>query len=219
MLTAAVEQALAIRGTVMLQTERSDRAWCSVHSAVGGQLEVRVGEPVRRGLSRRGGRAWLRDQGFVQVVDAWARPTEEGAEIPRLLTAALVEALGAAPDARLVTVLAHPGVLWAAGAPAPDAPHVEHLAFALTELLGAGRGKLAMGWGRPEVPRAWAFTTPDGILIEPDLRGDGDAGFTMSGDPRETAEELLRLLHEHHEASAPLFLALMEEDGSGLAAR
>ena len=75
----AVQRALDCRGTVMLAARDDERQWCAVCAAVDGTVEVRVGEPPsgwrHRGRRRRG-EAWLRDRGFVQVIDAWAKPMD-----------------------------------------------------------------------------------------------------------------------------------------------
>src|SRR3954468_16991822 len=72
----AVQRAIEVRETVMLAVDGNPCQWCAVCSAVDGSLELRVGEPgslSRRGERRRG-ESWLREHGFVHVVDAWAKP-------------------------------------------------------------------------------------------------------------------------------------------------
>ena len=85
----------------MLAVEGDDEQWCAVCAAVDGAVELRVGEPPRRGLRRRrdpAGEAWLRDHGYFQVIDAWTFPVpaETGdTQCAVTLEAALAGALGA----------------------------------------------------------------------------------------------------------------------------
>ena len=60
------------------------------------------------------GEAWLRDHGFVAIIDAWALPVPAATsdeQCAATLEAALAGGLGVEPDARLEHVLTHPGVL------------------------------------------------------------------------------------------------------------
>jgi hypothetical protein len=72
----AVQRAIELRGVVMLAARENDRQWCAVCAAVDGSLELRVGEPSGgwRRREKRTREAWLRDHGFIQVVDAWTKP-------------------------------------------------------------------------------------------------------------------------------------------------
>ena len=72
-----MREARRLRGTVVVGVAGREDLWCAVCTAVDGSVELRVGPVPRRGLLRRrapGGEAWLREHGFVPVVDAWSFP-------------------------------------------------------------------------------------------------------------------------------------------------
>jgi hypothetical protein len=174
-LAQAADEALELRGTVMLEVDGDQHRWCAVCASAQGDVELRVGEP-RRGLRawRPGaGEQWLADHGFVHVLDAWAQPILAGtsaATCAGILDEALAHGLGAPADASLVRTLVQPGVLDPARAPAPQAPAADHLTAALASLIAAGRGKAWFGSGRPEQTWCWAF-----------VAGDGDGARAVAG--------------------------------------
>jgi hypothetical protein len=158
-LVAAAERAIALGGAVMLSLRGDDHRWCAICAAVDGSIELRVGEPSRswRRWRPAAGEAWLRDHGFVHVIDAWAAPAVAGASTrvyAELLASALRDGLGTPDDRELVEVLLHPGVMGDAEPP-PSAPHAEHIRYAVTALAAHGRGKLDIQGGRPAATWAW----------------------------------------------------------------
>jgi hypothetical protein len=211
-LEQAVQRAVAIRGTVMLAARDDEHRWCAVCAAVDGTLELRVGEPRggwRHRDRRRKGEAWLRDHGFVQVIDAWANPIGRGVSArvcAETLDHALREGLAVAPGAELVEVLVHRGLLGAADPPVPGAPHGEHLRFALAGLARAGRGKLSVEGGRPAETWAWAFVDAGEMILSPESADE----WTVSLDAQEVtdaADRLTALLDR--DPRAPLFITCM----------
>jgi hypothetical protein len=218
----AVQQAIEVRGVVMLAARENDRQWCAVCAAVDGSLELRVGEPGggwRRRGEKRAREAWLRENGFVQVVDAWSKPVTSISSTwscAQLLDDALREGLGAPSDADLIEVLVHPGVIGDAAPPPPDAPHVEHLRFALSALARRGRGKLSVEAGRPSSTWAWAFVSDGALLLSPETPADDDE-WTVSLAEDEVvgaADRLTALLHEQLglDPRAPLFISCMPRE-------
>jgi hypothetical protein len=173
----------------MLAVAGRDDQWCAACAAVDGSLELRVGPPPRRGLLRRrdaAGEAWLREHGFVEVIDAWSLPASDAgdASCAATLEAALADALGADPDAPLEHVLTHPGLLEGSEEPAPDAPLEDHLAAALRSLVRAGRGCVSIGSGLPEELRAIVRATDGELVVEREVPG-------VSHSPGETWPERL----------------------------
>lgn len=172
-LAQAADEALALRGTVMLEVDGDKHRWCAACASAQGDIELRVGVP-RRGLRAwrpSAGERWLRDHGFVHVLDAWAQPVLAGtgaATCAGILDEALVQGLGAPADAALVRTLVQPGVLDPAAAPPPGAPAADHLTVALESLIAAGRGKAFFGAGRPEQTWCWAFVAGGALLVEPE---------------------------------------------------
>ena len=218
MLEQAVTRALQLRGTVMLAVRENRRRWCAVCAAVDGSLELRVGEPgsVWRRRERRRGEAWLRDHGFVHVVDAWAKPVARGTHArscAEMLDHALREGLGAGATADLVEVLVHPGPSAQAAPPAPGASHAEHIRFALAALARHGRGKLVIEGGRPASTWAWAFVIDDQLVLSPESADDGDEWKVplAEQDVAGAASRLTELLHGElgRDRHAPLFISCM----------
>jgi hypothetical protein len=213
-LVDAGERAIALRGTVMVTVRGDDRRWCAICVAVDGTIELRVGEPRR-------GETWLRDHGFFHIIDAWAAPAPRGATpwlCAELLASALREGLGAPDGAELVEALVHPGLIGDSEAPAPTAPHVEHLRYALRALAERGRGKVGIDGGSPT--SAWAMVfAEDGELtmspepIEIDLEYPWDWTVSLhDADTNREAEKLAAVLHDEIGRSPhdPLFISFMD---------
>jgi hypothetical protein len=213
-----IERALELRGTVMLVVGEDERRWCAACAAVDGSLELRVGEPgsTWRRRERRAGEEWLRDHGFVRVIDAWAKPVARGTSLwtcAQLLADALIHALHVRDGSSVVERLVHPGVMSAAQPPAPDAPHADHIRSALVALARQGRGKLDIQCGRPAVTWAWAFVIEGRLVLSPE-RGDE---WTVDLDEEtvaSAADRLTTMLHEQFEPDAqdPLFISYMETE-------
>jgi hypothetical protein len=165
-LIEAVREARRLRGTVMVATGRRDRQWCAAVAAVDEAIELRVGPPRRR---RR--KQWLRDHGFVEVLDAWTRPEASlGDEAcAAVLADALEHALGAEPGAPLRHVLTHPGVLEGTEPPPPGAPVAEHVATALRALIREPGLRLDVRCAVPE--RLWAtvWAREEELVVEQEL--------------------------------------------------
>jgi hypothetical protein len=208
--------------------EGRDDQWCCACGAADGTVELRVGNPPRRGFRRRldpAGEAWLREHGFVPVVDAWSLPATAAGEAwcAATLEAALAHALGADTAAPLEHVLTHPGVLEGADAPPADAPLEEHLGAALRALVRAGRGCYTAGSGRPEALRAFVWATDDALRVEREVPGvlesPGETWtepLTPDGAARAAAELLRRVRAERPDADAePWFLAYVAPDDGG----
>jgi hypothetical protein len=166
-LLEAVRGARRLRGTVMLAVEGEDAQWCAACAAVDETVELRVGEPPRRGLVRRHapGEQWLRDHAWTQVFDAWALPGpalgDEGCAAT--LAAALEQALGADPARPLRHVLTHPGVMEGDQPPAPDAPAAEHIEVALRALTS---GSVRIECGSPSALWAIVWARDGELLVE-----------------------------------------------------
>ena len=113
-LVRAVEDALAQRGTVVVEADGDADRWCAVCTSVQGDVEVRVAEP-RRGWRRwkpGPGEAWLADNEFVHRIDAWSRPMRPhvgAGECAAVLDEALSRGLGIPPTATLRRSLVVPG--------------------------------------------------------------------------------------------------------------
>lgn len=195
----------------MLAMRDDERRWCAVCAAVDGSLELRVGEPgsVWRRRERRRGEAWLRDHGFVHVIDAWANPIAPAMSAwscAQILDDALREGLAVPADADLVEVLVHPGVIGPADPPPPDTSHAEHIRFALVALAERGRGKLVIEGGRPASAWAWAFAVDGELIVSPES-GDDDE-WTVSLADQDVADAADRLI-DGRDPQAPLFIACM----------
>jgi hypothetical protein len=209
-LAEAVEEARRIRGTVMFAADRRERRWCAVCAAVDGRVELRVGEPPRRGLWRRGPDErveWLRGHGFLPVPDAWSlpMPAAAGSETcAGTLAAALRSALGADAGASLHHVLTNPG-LPAEGAPPAEAPQAEHLAAALRALVAGGEGRLDVDGGRPSRPWAFVWVESAGtLLVECELPAtDGSADEWREPMTPAGADAAARRLMARIEAAVP----------------
>ena len=167
----------------MLVVEGHDEQWCAACAAVDGSVELRVGEPPRRGLLRRrdpGGEAWLRDRGFFAIRDAWTLPVPASTSEERCaatLAAALEAGLGVDPGAALVHELTYPFVAGDASLPAPDAPLEDHIAAAVRGLALAGTGRTPIESGRPAELRGWVWTIPGErqLHVELELEGAADS--------------------------------------------
>jgi hypothetical protein len=207
----------------MLAVDGNQRQWCAVCSAVDGSLELRVGEPgsLWRPGERRRGESWLREHGFVHVVDAWAKPVARetsASDCVLVLDAALRDGLAAPADRRVVEVLVHPGVIQGADPPAPQAPHVDHIRSALIALAQRGRGKLSIEGGRPASSWAWAFVSDGALILSPETPVVDDE-WTVSlarTDVERAAERLTHLLHNELSCDphAPLFITCMAREPS-----
>ncbi|MBE2320760.1 hypothetical protein DVA67_032675 [Solirubrobacter sp. CPCC 204708] len=215
----AVKRAVDLRGTVMLAAADNEDQWCAICAAVDGSLELRVGEPGggwRHRGRRRSGEAWLRDHGFVHVVDAWAKPvgiSYSARASSETLDHALREGLGVRADAELVEVLVHPGLIGDVDPPALEASHAAHIGFALRALAHVGRGKLSIEGGQPAETWAWAFVRDGEMILSPETPRDDDE-WTVSlaeSDVARAADELTALLHNqlNRDPRAPLFLSCM----------
>ena len=226
-LTEATEQALRLRGVVMLSASGDEDRWCAVCAAVDGSLEVRVGEPRGGWLRRRQRREreqWLSDHGFVHRIDAWTAPAPFGVTASwcaQTLSAALHHAFDVSPDAELVEVLVHPGL--PGDAPPPDAPHAEHVRAALATLVEAGRGKACFEGGRPADTWSWAFVadgelvlSPEPAELDPAYDADWMVPLAPSGVPA-AAERLTATMHGEpgRSASDPLFISFIDTARGG----
>ena len=207
----AVNRAIELRGTVMLAVREDERRWCAVCAAVDGSIELRVGEPGsawRRGERRRG-EAWLREHGFVHVLDAWANPIAPAMSpwsCAQILDDALREGVSVPAGAELVEVLVHPGVIGTADPPPPEASHAEHIGFALRALAQRGRGKLVIEGGRPASAWAWAFVSDGELVLSPESRDDEwKMPLAADGDLAATADRLT----DGRDPEAPLFISCM----------
>lgn len=154
--------------TTPVDGARSASRWTGLSSC--------VAEPSQGWRRRRAaaGEAWLRDHGFVHVVDAWAAPAPRGAgtrECADVLSCALRNGLGAVEDGELVEVLMHPGVIGDGPMPAPTAPHAEHIRYALGALAARRRGKVSIEGGRPAATWAWVFAVDGTMELSPDRGG------------------------------------------------
>ena len=210
-LEAAVEDALACRGTVMLRVvSAAKRQWVAAVAAVDGSLEVRCGEPHRPWWTRRKplGEHRLEAMGFVPVVHAWARWVEEDVRGParraaEYMSSALLHGLEVQPEARLERVLVQPGfVPWQPPPPA-DAPPAAHVEAALVTLVRAGRGNARFDFGRPSRPRAWADVVGDSLALE--IEGGDEWTVPLELGPlREVAGRLAG------NEDGPLFISLVD---------
>jgi hypothetical protein len=161
----------------MLGVDGREDPWCAACAAHDGSVELRVGEPPRRGLRRRpdpDGEAWLRDHGFTAVIDAWSLPVPAATsdlQCVATLEAALAGGLGVEPGARLGHVLTHPGVLDGIDVPPHDAPLEQHLAAAFRGLVRAREGSYNVDSGRPGALRAWVCVDGGELLVEREVPG------------------------------------------------
>jgi hypothetical protein len=213
----AVKRALELRGTVTLAVRDNERQWCAACAAVDGSLELRVGEPgsVWRRRARRRGEAWLRDHGFVPVIDAWSKPVARAMSArscAQLLDQALRDALAAPACSDLVETLVHPGVIGRAAPPPPEAPHADHIRFALVALAQRGRGKLVIEGGRPASTWAWSFVIDGELILSPESDDDDEWTVPLAEEAvAAAADRLTDLLHtklgRHEQAS--LFISCM----------
>ena len=150
----------------MLGVDGREEQWCAACATVGGSLELRVGEPRRRGLLRRRDidrEGWLLDHDFLPVLDAWCFSGHELGDDACVgtLAAALEHGLGADPETPLQHVLTHPGSLAGEAFPDPGAPLEEHLTVGLRGLVLAGDGRITIQSGRPAALRAWVWVVAD----------------------------------------------------------
>ena len=204
----------------MLAVEGREDQWCAACGAHDGSVELRVGEPPRRGLLRRrdeAGETWLREHGFTEEIDAWsvAATDESDAACAATLEAALVGALGADRATPLEHVLTHPGLLDGADAPPPDAAIQTHLAAAFRALVHTGRGHFSIGSGRPEALRAFVGAVDGDLVVEREVPGVQDSPgeswrepLTLDGAWRAATELARRVRAERPGTDAePWFLA------------
>jgi hypothetical protein len=222
-LVDAAERAIALRGTVMLAVRGDEDRWCAVCAAVDGSVELRVAEPDRGWRSRRAapGEAWLREHGFVPVIDAWAAPGTDGASpyvYAETLSAALREGLGAPEDGELIEVLVHPGLVGDTPAPPASAPHGEHIRYALTALAERRRSKVCIQGGRPAATWAWLFAADGELTLSPEP-ADGSTDYREewavdleTADLGAEADELTKQLHEGRGRNPgdPLFVSFID---------
>jgi hypothetical protein len=211
----AVKRAVELRGTVMLAARENERQWCAVCAAVDGSLELRVGEPgsVWRRRERHRGEAWLRDHGFVQVIDAWAKPVRCGTS-PRSCArteAALREGLAAPEGADFVEALVHPGAIGSAEPPPPEASHAEHIRFALVALARRRDGKLSIEGGRPASTWGWAFAMDDELILSPESPDHEWRVPLTDEDAADAAVRLTDVLHKQpgRDRHGSLFISFM----------
>jgi hypothetical protein len=222
-LVEGAERAIALRGAVMLSVRGDDRCWCAICVAVDGSIELRVGEPSRgwRRWRPATGAAWLRDHGFVHVLDAWAAPAPHGVGTrwcAEVLSSALREGLGAPEDGEVVEVLVHPGLIGDTEAPAPTAAHVEHVRYALTVLTEHRRGKVSIEGGRPATTWAWAFAQDRRLALSPepvDDHAEYSRDWTVSFEDVDVgaeADKLTVVLYDDLGRSPgdPLFVSFMD---------
>jgi hypothetical protein len=207
----------------MLALRGDDRRWCAICAAVDGSIELRVGEPARgwRRWRPAAGEAWLRDHGFVRVIDAWAAPAPLGAS-PRInaemLASALRDGLRAPEDGELVEVLVHPGLIGDTQPPPATAPHADHIRYALAALAERGRGKVDIQGGRPAATWAWVFVLDGTLALSPEPVGDQvdySRDWTVNlheADLSTEADKLTTLLHDDpgRHRSDPLFICFMD---------
>ena len=221
-LVDATVEALALRGSVMLQAGGEARHWCAVCASVQGDLEVRIAEPRRgwRAWTPSAGERWLGDNGFTHRIDAWARPLRREIsprECAAILDDALSNALGLPDDATVQRCLVQPAAPDVAISPPADASYAEHLAAALTGLLRAGQGNVHVECGRPARPLAWIWLIEGELIVEIEARDapgtDVEAGrFAASAT---AASETAALLSTRLQADFgcaqpdPLFIALV----------
>jgi hypothetical protein len=221
-LVEGAERAIGLRGVVMLSLRGDDRCWCAICAAVDRSIELRVGEPARgwRRWRPAAGEAWLREHGFVHVLDAWAAPAPHGANArwcAEVLSSALREGLGAPENGELVETLVHPGLIGDAQPPAQFASHVEHVRYALTVLTAYRRGKVSIEGGRPATTWAWAFAQDGRLAVSPeplDDRADYSRDWTVSFEDVDVgaeADKLMVVLYDDLGRSAhdPLFVSFV----------
>lgn len=229
-LTQAAEQALRVRGIVMLSAAGDEKRWCAVCVAADGSLlEVRVGEPLGGWLRRRRRgeeEQWLRDHGFVHGFDAWTAPAPLGATpswCAHTLSAALQHAFEVAPEAELTEVLVHPGCLDPARAAALDASHIEHVAAAIDQLVRHGRGSVSFSGGRPSSVWGGAHVGDGELVLDPvspEIDLDSDESWRVPLDPAEVpaaAERLTAAMLDWDGRSPadPLLVQFMNTELSG----
>jgi hypothetical protein len=220
-LEEAVADALARRGTVMLQAAGRRRVWVAVHVSVEGEIQVGTPPPVRTVFRFRDepGEEALARMGFRFVFDTWEAPLGGGASARaravEVMDAALFDVHGAEREHGIERVLQQPGAVQGAQQPPADAPHDEHLRAAVTALVAAGRGSARFDTGRPAGARAWAFTQGEQLSIE-DIRPAG-AQWKLPLQPgveAEAAEHLATVLDRAgRTAGDPLYVALMDVEG------
>jgi hypothetical protein len=117
-------------------------------------------------------------------------------------------------------VLVHPGVLGDAPPPAPDAPHAEHLRYAVEALAARREGKADIQGGRPAATWAWLFAEDGELALSPepleplDQHPGHDRDWTVPIDqPFLTveADKLTAILQDElgRSPDAPLFISFM----------
>ena len=220
----AVRRALELRGAVVLAARENEDQWCAVCAAVDGALELRVGVPAggwRHRDRRKRGEAWLREHGFIQVIDAWAKPVSAASSAwscAETLDHALRDGLGVASGVDLVEVLVHPGRIGDVDPPAAAASHAEHIGFALGALARAGRGKLSIEAGRPSATWAWAFVVEGSLILSPETSSDEDEWTVplAGNDVARAADELTAVVHAQpgRDPRASLFITFMPDEPS-----
>ena len=174
-LAGAVEEALALRGTVVLEAADDARHWCAVCASVQGDLEVRVAEPPRgwRRWKPGPGEAWLADHEFRHRIDAWSRPLRPhvgAGECAAVLDEALARGLDLPSTATLRRSLVVPATPPGSRVPPPDADYAEHFTAALRGLVAAGDGSVHVECDRPARPLAWAWFFDGALTVDVEAR-------------------------------------------------
>jgi hypothetical protein len=217
LLLRAVADARRLRGSVVVQPS-DGRCWGAAVAAVDGSLEVRVSPPRRRFWQRETDeQRWLRERGFVFMVDAWhvALPASAADdEAARLLG----ETLAAVHHAEAqVRSFEHRGVHEDDVPPATAVPE-EHVAAALRTLVAGLQRGVHVGGGRPHVHWATAWPVDGELLIERDEPGRPGEGSDEWRSPltdsgcESAANELLRRIRADWPDPVPLFIHLLDHD-------
>jgi hypothetical protein len=221
-LEEAVRDALARRGTVMLQAAGRRRLWVAVHVSVEGEVQIGTPPPTRTRFrfADHDAEAALRKLGFVFVFDTWEAPIGAGASVAaqaaELMETVLVDVHGAEREAGVERVLQQHGTVQGAATVAPDAPHDAHLRAAVAALLTARRGRARFDAGRPARARAWAFTGDDALRIEDIEPKDGFVvKLPLEAGVEQQAAELLGSVLDRagRRPGDPLYVALMDVEG------
>ena len=142
-----------------------------------GRVELRVGEPPRRGLRRRrdpDGEAWLRDHGFTAIPDAWALPVPAAtsdAQCAATLEAALAGGLQVEPDAPARARPDPPGIARGARRAASRRTDRSALRGGVPRVALLREGRFHIDSGRPGALRAWVWVDGEELLVEREVPG------------------------------------------------